>query len=92
MQNISIQKAGDLPADVKSAVERLLGRSIAPDEEISIAAVPPQRTHPSESRAAVSRNLEAFLDRRAAKVKGLPEEEIDASIDDAVREVRRSRR
>ena len=42
MQNVSIQKAGDLPQAVKSAVEHLLGRSIAPDEEISVAAVPPQ--------------------------------------------------
>ena len=92
MQTISIQKASELPAALKSAVEKLLGRSIAPDEEISITAVPQQRAPASESRAAVSRNLEALLDRRAAKVTGLPEEEIDASIEDAIRAVRRTRR
>jgi hypothetical protein len=58
---------------------------------ISVAAVPPQRVPASESRAAVARNLEAFLNRRADKVNGLPEEEIDAAIDEAVHAVRHNR-
>jgi len=80
MQNVSIQKASELPQVVKSAVEQLLGRTIAPDEEVSVAAVPPQRVPPSASRAAVARNLEAFLNRRADKLSGVPEEEIDGAI------------
>ena len=91
MQNVSIQKASELPQAMKSAVEQLLGRSIAPDEEISVAAVPPQRLPPLESRAAVARNLEAFLNRRADKVSGLPGEEIDAAIDEALHAVRHKR-
>ena len=76
---------------MKSAVEQLLGRSVAPDEEISVAAVPPQRVPPAQSRAAVARNLEAFLNRRADEANGLPEEEIDAAIDEALRAVRHNR-
>jgi hypothetical protein len=76
---------------MKSAVEQLLGRSIAPDEEVSVAAVPSRRVPPSESRAAVALNLEAFLNRRADKVNGLPEEEIDVAIDEALHAVRRQR-
>lgn len=91
MQNISIQKASELPPAMKSVVEQLLGRSIAPDEEISVAAVPPQRIQPSEDRAAVARNLEAFLNRRAGRVEGLPEDEIDAAIDEALRAARHKR-
>lgn len=91
MQNVSIQKASDLPETVKSAVEQLLGRSIAPDEEISVTAVPPQRVPPSEDRAAVARNLQAFLNRRADKVNGVPEEQIDAAIDEALHDVRHDR-
>jgi hypothetical protein len=91
MQNVSIQKASDLPQAVKSAVEQLLGRPIAADEEISVAAVPPRRFPPSESRAAVARNLEAFLDRRADEVNALPGEEIDAAIDEALHAVRHNR-
>jgi hypothetical protein len=91
MQNVSIQKASELSPAVRSAVEQLLGRSIAPDEEISVAAVPRQRVPATESRAAVARNLEEFLNRRAVKVNGLPEEEIDAAIDEALHAVRRPR-
>jgi hypothetical protein len=39
----------------------------------------------------VARNLEAFLNRRAAKVKDVPEEEIDTVVDEAVHHVRHSR-
>jgi hypothetical protein len=46
---------------------------------------------PSEDRAAVVRKLEAFLNRRAAKVEDVPEEEIDAAVDEAVDHVRHSR-
>ncbi len=45
----------------------------------------------SENRAAVARKLEAFLNRRAEKVKDTPEEEIDAAVDEAVHQVRRGR-
>ena len=50
---------------LRYAVEQLQGPRIAPDEEISVAALPPQSAPPSDSRAAVARNLEAFLNRRA---------------------------
>ena len=91
MQNVSIQKASDLPHAMRAAVEQLLGRPIAPDEEISVVAVPPQRAPSSENRAAVARNLEAFLNRRAEKVSGIPEEEIDGAVDEALHFVRHNR-
>jgi hypothetical protein len=76
---------------IKSAVEQLLGRSIAPDEEVSVTAVPPQRAPSSDARTAVVRNLRAFLDRRADKVNSVPEEQIDAAIDEALHAARRDR-
>ena len=91
MQNVSIQKASELPQGVKSAVEQLLGRSIGADEEVSIVAVPPQQVPPSGNRAAVAQKLEAFLARRAEKVRDVSDEEIDAAVDEAVDHVRHSR-
>ena len=91
MRNVSIQKASELAAAAKSAVEQLFGRPVAPDEEISVVAVPPQRAPSSENRAAVARNLEAFLNRRAEKVSGIPEEEIDGAVDEALHFVRHNR-
>ncbi len=91
MQNVTIHKAGQLSENVKAAVESLLGRSVAPDEEISVVAVPPQRVPPSEDRRQMARKLEALLDRRREKVGEVPESVIDSAIDEAVNHVRHSR-
>jgi hypothetical protein len=91
MQNVSIQKASELPPRVKSAVEQLLGRPIDADEEVSIVAVPPQQVPPSGNRAAAAQDLEAFLNRRAEKTRDVSDREIDAAVDEAVDHVRHSR-
>jgi hypothetical protein len=91
MHNVSIQKASELHPRLKSAVEELLGRPIDAEEDVGIAAVPPQQIAPSKSRASVAENLEAFLNRRATKVSDVPDDELDAAIDDAVDHLRHSR-
>jgi hypothetical protein len=91
MHNVSIQKASELSERLKSAVEQLLGRPIDADEEVSIAAVPPQQIAPSKSRASVAEKLEGFLSRRAAKVSDVSDDELDAAIDEAVDRLRHSR-
>jgi hypothetical protein len=90
--NIVVRRADEIPLPLKAAVEELLGRTIAPDEEISVVATPPQGRAPSGGKAAIAAKLEVLLDCRAEKVKDLPEAEIDQIIDEAVSEARRSRR
>jgi hypothetical protein len=89
--NVSIRKASELPQVVKSAVEQILGRPIGADEEVSIAAVPPQQIPPSADRAAVAAKLEAFLNQRAEKVRDISDEELDVAVDETVDHVRHSR-
>jgi hypothetical protein len=92
MQNVAVQKAGQMPQPLKAAVEQILGRAIGADEEISIVAVPPQQVAPSEGKAAVVAKLEALLNRRAEKVRDIPEEEINSLVDEAVQQARHHRR
>ena len=91
MQNISIQRAAELPDGVKAAVEQLLGRSIEADEEVSIVSLPPQHVPPNRNREEIARKLANFLDRRAEKLKDVSDAEIDAAIDEAADQVRHSR-
>jgi len=91
MQNLIVQKAGEMPQPIKAAVEQMLGRSIAADEKISIVAVSPQQVAPSGDKASAVRNLEALLNRRAAKVADVSEDEINGVIDEAVFHVRHNR-
>lgn len=90
MQNVSIRKAGDLPVEMRLAVERLLGRQVDADEEVSVSAIPPQQVAPREDRAVMAQRLNALLDRRAEKIRNVPGEELDAAIDKAVDDVRHS--
>jgi hypothetical protein len=92
MQTAATHKAADLPPDVRSAVEQILGRPVGADEEVSVVAVPPGRMAASESRASVAQQLENLLNRRAAKVEDASDEEIDAAVDEAVDHVRHSRK
>jgi len=92
MSNVAIHRAGELPGPVRSVIEQLLGRSLAPDEEVSIVAKPPETVAADKDRAEAARKLEALLERRAGKVKDVSGEALDAAIDEALREVRRSRR
>jgi hypothetical protein len=91
VQNIAVQKAGQMPLPLKTAVEQILGRPIGVDEEISIVAVPPQQVAPSEGKAVVVAKLEALLNRRAEKVRDIPEDEIDSAVDEAVQHARHNR-
>ena len=91
MHNVSIQKASELHPRLKSAVEELLGRPIDAEEDVGIAAVPPQQIAPSTGRALVAEKLEAFLGRRAAMVSDVSDDELDAVIDEAVGRLRHSR-
>jgi hypothetical protein len=47
--------------------------------------------HLPETREQAARRLEALLDRRAEKVKDIPDEALDAVIDEAVDQVRQKR-
>ena len=89
MPDVAIRKADQLPENVRSAVELLLGRPIAPDEEISVIALPPQEAPSVADRAQTAKDLEAFLHRRAQKVGEIPDNELDAVIDDAASHARR---
>jgi hypothetical protein len=91
VQNVSIQKASELPPNVRSAVEQLLGRPIDPDEEVSIAALPQRHIASSQDRTDVAGKLEALLNQRAAKVSDISDEEIDAAADESVQRVRHRR-
>lgn len=67
-------------------MESILGRSLREDEAISINVYKPAPT--GSSREEASRRLLERIDKTAQKVKNVPDEEIDATIDEAADYVR----
>ena len=88
MQNVSIQRAGELSAGLKSAVEALLGRPLEPDEEVSVMAFRPHEAPSKLDRQEISHRLKQHMDKMAERVKDVPEEELDDILDEAMRSVR----
>jgi hypothetical protein len=88
MQNVSIQKAEDLSADVKSAVESLLGRPLQADEEISVMAFRSHEAPQGVVRQELGERLGKMMDAMAQRAAEASDEEVDEILDEAMRSAR----
>ena len=88
MENIAIQKADELSSDARRAVERVLGRALEHDEEVSIMVLSPHAAPTGEARQASVRQLEDRINMTADRVRNVSPEEQEAAIDEAVSHVR----
>lgn len=88
MGDIAIHKADELPSDARRAVERVLGRVLEPDEEVSIMAFSPHPAPAGELRQHLARQLQDRMARTAERVRDIPESEQEAAIDEAADRVR----
>lgn len=87
----SLHKACDLSPDQRRALESLLGRSLDADEMVSVRTSKGQilkEAVTGDAREETFRNLFDRIERTARRVEGVPEEEVDAAIDEAVDYVR----
>jgi hypothetical protein len=86
MQNGALRKVTELSSDTRHAMESLLGRSLREDEAITINVYKPAPT--GAARQQASQRLLERIDKTAERVKGSPESEIEAAIDEAADHVR----
>ena len=86
MQDGALRKVTELPPETRHAVESILGRSLQEDEAVSVNVYKPAPT--GAMREEISRRLLGRIDKTAQKVQGVPEEEIDSAIDEAIDHVR----
>ena len=91
MQTISVRRANELGNAARSAVESLLGRKVADEEHVTVMAYPAPTAESEPDRKAAVRNLIEDLDSMAASASHIPDEEMDALIDEAIRHARHRR-
>ena len=95
MQTTSaIHNARDLSPELQRAVETLLGRVLQEDETVSVRAFKGDVVKEAPVRDTGEKTfprLRDRVDKTAQRAEGVPEEEIDAAIDEAVDYVRRHR-
>ncbi len=86
MHDGALRKVAELSLDTRLAMERIIGRSLLEDEVIAINVYKPAPS--GQAREDASRRLLERIDQTAQRAKGVPEEEIDAAIDEAADHVR----
>ena len=90
----SIHKVADLPVEERRVIERLLGRILEENELVQIRApvdsILKEAPTGQERELAYEALLEHTLDISSHAV-GVPEEVLNAEIDEAIAEVRRER-
>ena len=83
-----IHRAKDLSPEQRLAIEGLLGRAIAEQEDISVRVLPQVSTVSSERRREIIASLEAhFAQVDAQRLPVMPQEADDA-LDEALRSTR----
>ena len=88
MPNSSLRKADELTPRLREALEAFLGRTLQPNESVSVRTYLPKKAPDGEERGAAYRHLFDSADSLAGRVKDIPEAEIDAAIDEAADFVR----
>jgi hypothetical protein len=84
-----VHRVKDLSADQLLAIESLLGRMLRDEESVTIRPAHVLKEAPTgETRARLFRQYQDTLDRLAGRVVNVPEDEIDAAIDEALNHVR----
>ena len=83
MSNSALRKARDLSPNVRNALESLLGRSLLEEETVSVQTYPTHEAPAGKEREEAWKRLLARIDLTAARVKDVPEAELDALIDEA---------
>jgi hypothetical protein len=84
-----VHQVKDLSVPQRAAIESLLGRRLSEEESLTIRPAKMVKDAPiGDERARLFQQYQNQLDQLAERVKDVPEEAIDAAIDEAIYHIR----
>ena len=89
METISVQHASQIEMPAREWLQRLLGRSLGEDEQITILVATPHAAPSGASREESVRHLEKVLDKAAVNLRDVTDEQCDSAIDEAMGQIRK---
>lgn len=89
LSNVVVRKAKDLDRSVRIWVCSLFGRELADDEQVSVA-LPNAGEQVAADRAQARRQLLESMDRLGERFQGVPDDQLDAALDEAMKAARPS--
>ena len=91
MAEIAIHNVRDLAQDARRALEALLGRRLAEEEQVSVTALAARPAPSGEERRTAAARLLESLKTMSESAKAIPGDELESLIDEAMDDVRRRR-
>ena len=91
MAEIAIRSVRDLGEDARRALEALLGRQLAEEEQVGVTALAARPAPTGETRRSAAERLSENLKEMSERAKQIPHDELESLIDEAQRDVRRRR-
>ena len=85
---IAVRHARDLDGPAREWLQRLFGRPLRDDENVTIVLSAPHEAPPASERRAAFQRMEKILDRAADNMRGVSDEEFDEAADEAMKHVR----
>ncbi|HEV3259534.1 MAG TPA: hypothetical protein VG013_21895 [Gemmataceae bacterium] len=87
---VAVQSVKDIQESEKRWLERLLGRPLGEDQQVFIMVLTPGSAPDEATRRKARAGLERIFDKTQeyAKTHGITDEEADAAVEEAMRQVR----
>ncbi len=92
MEHVAVQKVKDIEAAARQWLQRLLGRKLKDEEQVTVMIFPPHAAPSGEAREVAWHRLENVLDKAAERMKDVPDEDFESAVDEAMDDVRRRKR
>jgi len=91
MAEMAIRSVRDLGEDARRALEALLGRQLAEEEQVGVTALAARPAPAGDVRKIAAERLSESLREMSERAKSLPRDELESLIDEAVNDARRLR-
>jgi hypothetical protein len=88
MSDILIRNVRDLDQGTRGFLEAFLGRELAEEEQVTVMALSARPAPSGEERKAAAARLSENLKAMSESAKGIPKQELEALLDEAVDHVR----
>ncbi len=88
MEKVAIRSVNELDSSAKAWLQKLVGRELREDERVSVRVFTVRPTPPPAARQAAGDRLDRLLDKMAANMKDISEQEFEAAVDEAMQAAR----
>jgi hypothetical protein len=85
---VVFRHAKDLDIPARECLERLFGRPLRDDEDVTIVLSAPHAAPPAAERRAAFQRMEKILDRAADNMRGVRADEFEDAADEAMKHAR----